>query len=587
MLRLAAAAPTGAWRRGIALEAALAAAPPPHPPPQADALLPGRACARRSPCPWSPCPTSSTRRSARTATAGAGRAPGGRRDGERPAREQRSPTALREQRVLVVCGSGGVGKTTTAAALALRGGPRGTPRAGLHDRPVAAPRHEPGPRRLSGRPRALDLSRARPQAAAGRCRAMMLDTKRTFDALVRALRGARRGRAQRILENRFYQQVSAALAGSHEYMAMEKLLELSADERFDLVVLDTPPTRHALDFLEAPDRMHELPGHQHPALLPEALLRGGPPHPQGGHADRGAGPQAGRPVSGIAVPPGPLGVLPGVRGHVRWLQGARGTRPRPPARGRPRGFVLVASPAPPALDEALFFHRRLREKKMPFVAFVVNRVHPDPRGRGACARGGPADVTVDCGAGAAASRRSTGPAGVWPGWSAEPWRASRSTWPSPSCSCRSSKRTYTTSRPPARWATGGDDAHEDHPLLRQGGRRQDQPLGGHGRAGGGRSAIAPWWCRPTPPTAWPTLSTRTVGAHAHADRARTSTPSRWTSTRSCRSHWGVIHEWLTRFMTFKGVERDGGRGDGHPARDGRALQPPQGQGLRRERATTT
>ena len=84
---------------------------------------------------------------------------------------------------------------------------------------------------------------------------MMLDIKGTFDALVLAAHAGRGPARDRILENRFYHHVSAALAGSHEYMAMEKLLELASDDRFDLVVLDTPPTRHALDFLEAPDRL--------------------------------------------------------------------------------------------------------------------------------------------------------------------------------------------------------------------------------------------------------------------------------------------------------------------------------------------
>ena len=83
---------------------------------------------------------------------------------------------------------------------------------------------------------------------------MTLDTKSTFDALVERYAKDEEAK-QRILGNRFYKEVSGALAGSHEYMAMEKLLELSADERFDLVVLDTPPTRHALDFIEAPDRL--------------------------------------------------------------------------------------------------------------------------------------------------------------------------------------------------------------------------------------------------------------------------------------------------------------------------------------------
>ena len=153
----------------------------------------------------------------------------------------------------MVCGSGGVGKTTTAAALALR--------AALSGRRVLACTIDPSRRlatslglnQISGRPRLLRLGRLAP-AAGGSLWAMTLDVKGTFDSLVERYAGDEAAQ-RRILDNPFYRQLSAALAGSHEYMAMEKLLELEADPRFDLVVLDTPPTRHALDFLEAPDRM--------------------------------------------------------------------------------------------------------------------------------------------------------------------------------------------------------------------------------------------------------------------------------------------------------------------------------------------
>src|SRR5262249_46751504 len=150
---------------------------------------------------------------------------------DKRARRRPLATTLAAQRVLVVCGAGGVGKTTTAAALGLA--------AALRGRRVLACTIDPSPRlatslglrHLTDRPRLLDLARLGPSAGAGSLSAMCLDTKRTFDALVERHAPDPAAR-RRILENRFYQEVSGALAGTHEYMAMEKLLELSADERF-------------------------------------------------------------------------------------------------------------------------------------------------------------------------------------------------------------------------------------------------------------------------------------------------------------------------------------------------------------------
>ena len=171
---------------------------------------------------------------------------------------RRSPAMLLEaalatRRVLVTCGSGGVGKTTTAAALALRAARNGRRVLVCTIDPSRRLATSLGKGQLSGRPRAIDLRGLAP-ARGGALHAMVLDVKDTFDALV-ARHTTDAAARDRILKNRFYQHVSAALVGSHEYMAMEKLLELAQDERFELVVLDTPPTRHALDFLEAPDRL--------------------------------------------------------------------------------------------------------------------------------------------------------------------------------------------------------------------------------------------------------------------------------------------------------------------------------------------
>ena len=283
--------------------------------------------------------------------------------------------ALAARRVIVVCGSGGVGKTTTAASLALQ--------AALEGRRVLACTIDPARRlatslglaALEGRPRRLDLSRLKAPAA-GALWAMTLDTRRTFDALVEKHTPNESAR-RRILDNRFYQQISAALAGTHEYMAMEKLLELSADDRFDLVVLDTPPTRHALDFLEAPDR---LMGFLDTSVLRYFLK----PYFVAGRLTLKVATRTG--AFALKLADGVLGLqfLQDLSEFFLAFEGMyagfkqRADRVHALLRSDDAGFVLVAGPARATLGEALYFYRRLREKSMPFVGLVVNRVHPDP-----------------------------------------------------------------------------------------------------------------------------------------------------------------------------------------------------------------
>ena len=154
------------------------------------------------------------------------------------------------KRIIVVCGSGGVGKTTVSAALALR-------LAGERER-VTILAVDPAKRLAT----ALGL----PRAPGGRTtvryegvslEAQLLDTKRTFDDLVEQHAGSRE-RAQRILDNRFYQRIADTLSGTHEYMAMERLYELATTEEWDGIVIDTPPTRSAMSFLDAPKRMTDF-----------------------------------------------------------------------------------------------------------------------------------------------------------------------------------------------------------------------------------------------------------------------------------------------------------------------------------------
>ncbi len=297
--------------------------------------------------------------------------------------------ALAGRRYLVVCGSGGVGKTTIAAVLGLKAAFAGRRVLVCTVDPARRLATSLGLRQLAEKPRRLALERLGPPP--GEMWAMMLDTKRTFDALVERYTPDEAAR-QRILGNRFYQQVSNALAGSHEYMAMEKLLELSRDERFDLVVLDTPPTRHALDFLEAPDR---LMGFLDASIL-RWFLR---PYFVAGRLTLRV---VGRTGSLL------LELVDRVLG-LQFLQDLsefflafesmydgfkqRATEVYALLRSPDAAFVVVAAPRGASLDEALHFHARLRQKEMPFAAFIVNRVHtnPPPSRRGSSAPVEPLD----------------------------------------------------------------------------------------------------------------------------------------------------------------------------------------------------
>ncbi len=287
--------------------------------------------------------------------------------------------ALADKRILVVGGAGGVGKTTTAAALGLQ--------AALTGRRVLVCTIDPARRlatslgleQLTGKPRRLDLHRLAPDAA-GEMWAMMLDTQRTFDALVERYTADEAAR-DRILGNRFYRHVSTALAGSHEYMAMEKLLDLHGDPRFDLVILDTPPTRHALDFLEAPDR---LMGFLDTSVLRWVLK----PYFVAGRLTLKVATRTGALALGLADRFLGLQFLQDLSEFFLAFEGMydgfkeRAARVHALLRSEACGFVVVASPSRLALEQAVYFHRRLEESGLPFVGFVANRVHPEPEAGG-------------------------------------------------------------------------------------------------------------------------------------------------------------------------------------------------------------
>jgi anion-transporting ArsA/GET3 family ATPase len=220
---------------------------------------------------------------------------------------------------------------------------------------------------------------------------MSLDTKRTFDALVERYARDEDSR-RRILENRFYREVSAALAGSHEYMAMEKLLDLSADERFELVVLDTPPTRHALDFLEAPDRLLSFLD----ASILRYFLR---PYFVAGRLTLKVATKTGAIAMKLADRVLGLRFLEDLSEFFLAFESMydgfkeRAQKVHALLRDRRSAFVLVATPQDATLGEALYFHERLREKRMPLLGVVVNRTHPAPAAPAAKGTSAKAEIT--------------------------------------------------------------------------------------------------------------------------------------------------------------------------------------------------
>ncbi|MDQ4007995.1 MAG: AAA family ATPase [Actinomycetota bacterium] len=280
--------------------------------------------------------------------------------------------ADRDVGIIVCCGSGGVGKTTTSASLALRAAEQGRKAVVLTIDPARRLAQSMGLTELDNTPRPVQGVDA---SAGGTLDAMMLDMKRTFDEVVEA--HATPEKARQILSNPFYQALSSSFAGTQEYMAMEKLGQLHADARrtgrWDLIVVDTPPSRSALDFLDAPERLASFLDGRFIRLMlaptkgPARLLSVG------------------------------LGVVTGALNKVLGTQLLRdaqtfiaafdtlfgGFRTRAEKTFRllqadETAFVVVAAPAADALREAAYFVERLTEEHMPLAGLVVNRVTHTP-----------------------------------------------------------------------------------------------------------------------------------------------------------------------------------------------------------------
>ncbi|MFE2886298.1 ArsA family ATPase [Streptomyces graminifolii] len=272
-----------------------------------------------------------------------------------------------ETRIVVCCGSGGVGKTTTAAALGLRAAERGRRVVVLTIDPARRLAQSMGIDSLDNTPR-----RVKDVDGDGELHAMMLDMKRTFDEIVEA--HADRERAAAILNNPFYQSLSAGFAGTQEYMAMEKLGQLRAQHDWDLIVVDTPPSRSALDFLDAPKRLGSFLDGKLIRLLTAPAKLGG---------------RAGMKFLnvGMSMMTGTLGKLLGgqLLKDIQTFIAAMDTtfggfRTRADAtykllQAPGTAFLVVAAPERDALREAAYFVERLAAEEMPLAGLVLNRVH--------------------------------------------------------------------------------------------------------------------------------------------------------------------------------------------------------------------
>jgi anion-transporting ArsA/GET3 family ATPase len=272
-------------------------------------------------------------------------------------------------RIIVCCGSGGVGKTTTAAALGLRAAEQGRTAVVLTIDPARRLAQSMGLTELDNTPRRVA---GVDESAGGSLDAMMLDMKRTFDEVV--LAHAAPGRAQAILDNPFYQSLSSSFSGTQEYMAMEKLGQLRAEERWDLVVVDTPPSRSALDFLDAPKRLGSFLDGRFISILMGGARSGGRAYLKVLGAGFGA-------VTGMLTRILGAQVLKDVQTFVAALDTMfGGFRERADAtylllQTSGTAFVAVAAPERDALREASYFVERLAEEEMPLAGLVLNRVH--------------------------------------------------------------------------------------------------------------------------------------------------------------------------------------------------------------------
>jgi anion-transporting ArsA/GET3 family ATPase len=279
---------------------------------------------------------------------------------------------LEGKRICICAGSGGVGKTTTSAAIAAGMAARGKRVAVLTIDPAKRLADSLGLPELGNEERRVDPALFEAEGIetdGGELWAMMLDAKATFDEVVRKHAPDAETR-DRILENRIYVQLSAALAGSQEYMAMEKLFEIHQEDRYDLLVLDTPPSRNALDFLDAPRRLTQfiegrsLQVFMRPTGLGMKLF------------GRGTSMMFSvlRRITGVDLLEDISEFFQAFSGMVGGFRD-RAKRVNELLADPATSFLVVCAPQGEPIEEAVYFHRKLVEAELPFGGVIVNKVH--------------------------------------------------------------------------------------------------------------------------------------------------------------------------------------------------------------------
>jgi len=283
---------------------------------------------------------------------------------------------LHNKRVCVCAGSGGVGKTTTSAVIALGMAAEGKKVAVVTIDPARRLANALGLEELQNAPHQVEPARLASAGLElqGELWAMMLDPKRTFDELIERLAPSRE-RAEEIKQNRVYRELSTAVSGSQEFTAIAKLDELYREGDFDLLVLDTPPSRNALDFLDAPGRLtsflegRALKAFIRPTGIGMRVL------------GRGAAPLLGglRRITGVDLL-ADLSTFFQLLGDMTDDFSRRAAQVERMLHAESTAFLLVTSAQSEPIDEAIWFRRTLERSGMPFAGVVVNRVHHDMLG---------------------------------------------------------------------------------------------------------------------------------------------------------------------------------------------------------------